>query len=95
VAELRLWAELRNWGSQRRADLEHFLQGCLLYYPDNLLCTQWASLVAMQRRAGRQIAPHDAWVAATALYLDVPLVTHNAGHYRDMPCIQLITEPDV
>jgi predicted nucleic acid-binding protein len=41
------------------------------------------------------ITSHDAWVAATALYLDLPLVTHNAAHYRDVPGLRLITEPDV
>jgi predicted nucleic acid-binding protein len=34
-------------------------------------------------------------VAATALHLDAPLVTHNAGHYQDVPDLQLLTEPDV
>jgi tRNA(fMet)-specific endonuclease VapC len=94
VAELRLWAEFRKWGAQRRADLEYFLQGCLIHYPDDPMCTLWASLVAALRSAGRQIGPHDAWVAATALYLDVPLVTHNTGHYQDVPGLRILTEPD-
>jgi predicted nucleic acid-binding protein len=81
VAELRLWAGVRKWGPQRQAALEYFLQGCLILYPDDHLCTLWASLVAALRGAGRQIASHDAWVATTALYLRAPLVTHNVRHY--------------
>src|SRR5437867_1949800 len=79
VAELRLWADIRNWGSPRRVRLETFLQGCLAHYPDDQTCSLWASLVASLRRAGRPIMPHDAWAATTALYLDAPLVTHNAA----------------
>jgi predicted nucleic acid-binding protein len=39
--------------------------------------------------------PKDAWIAATALYLNAPLVTHNAAHFRDVPGLHVITEPDV
>jgi tRNA(fMet)-specific endonuclease VapC len=95
LAELRLGAEIRNWGPVRRARMEQFVRGCVVHYPDDRMCTLWASLVAVLRRAGRQIAPHDAWVAAAALYLDAPLVTHNAGHYQDVPDLQGLTEPDV
>src|SRR4051794_33901890 len=77
VAELSLWAEVRNWRPARRADLEHFFQGCLIHFPDYLMCSRWALLVAHLRRAGRQIGTHDAWMAATAVYLDAPLLTHN------------------
>ena len=66
-----------------------------MYYPDDRMCTLWATLVAALRRTGRQIAPHDAWVAATAIYLNVPLVTHNAGHYQEVPDLQVLTEPDI
>jgi predicted nucleic acid-binding protein len=95
LAELRLGAAVRNWGPVRRARMDEFVRGCVVHYPDDQACTLWASLVAALRREGRQIGPHDAWVAATALYLDVPLVTHNAGHYRGVPDLQVVTEPDV
>src|SRR3954454_13917302 len=65
VAELRLGAESRNWGAARRARMEQLIQGCTVYYPDDALCTLWAAMVADERRSGRPIAQHDAWVAAT------------------------------
>jgi predicted nucleic acid-binding protein len=34
------------------------------------------------RRQGRPIQTADAWIAATALHLNVPLVTHNPHDYR-------------
>lgn len=94
LAELRLGAEVRNWGPVRRARMDQFVRGCGVRYPDDQMCTLWALLVAVLRRGGRQIAPHDAWVAATALYLDAPLVTHNASHYQDVSDLQVLTEPD-
>src|SRR5438309_94295 len=91
LAELRLGSELRNWGPVRRARMDQFIRGCSVHYPDDRMCTLWASVVAALRRVGRQIAPHDAWVAATALYLNVPLVTHNAGHYQEVPDLLVLT----
>jgi predicted nucleic acid-binding protein len=94
LAELRLGAAVRSWGPIRRARMEQFIQGCTVHYPDDAMCTLWAALVATLRRAGQQIGPHDAWVAATALYLGVPLITHNAAHYRDVAGLQVVTESD-
>jgi predicted nucleic acid-binding protein len=94
VAELRLGSEIRSWGPSRRSRLDLFIQDCTVFYPNDALCTLWASMVAEQRRMGRPIEQHDAWVAATALYLAVPLVTHNAQHYTAVPGLQVITEPD-
>jgi predicted nucleic acid-binding protein len=74
--------------------MEQFVRSCVVQYPDDRMCTLWAALVAATRRIGRQIATQDAWVAASALYLDAPLVTHNAGHYQDVPDLQVVTEPD-
>jgi predicted nucleic acid-binding protein len=94
VAELRLGAELRSWGQARRGRLEQFIGACIVHYPDDALCAHWARLVAQQQRLGRPIEKHDAWVAATALHLSLPLVTHNARHYAGVPGLQVITEPD-
>lgn len=95
LAELRLGAVLRNWGPVRMARVDQFVASCLIHHPDDPLCTRWATLVAALRRTGRQIGIHDAWIATTALYLNAPLLTHNAAHYRDVPSLQILTEPDV
>ena len=36
--------------------------------------------------------PADAWIAATALHLDVPLVTHNKNDFLGVDGLTLITE---
>jgi predicted nucleic acid-binding protein len=74
--------------------MDEFIRNCTAHYPDGRMCSLWAQVVASLRRVGRQIAPHDAWIAVTALYLDAPLATHNTVHYQDVPGLQIITEPD-
>ena len=36
----------------------------------------------------------DGWVAATATYLGVPLVTHNGPHFEGVPGLTILCEPD-
>jgi predicted nucleic acid-binding protein len=47
-------------------------------YPDEKMCTLWAEVKHESNRKGTLISSPDAWIAATALYLDAPLVTNNA-----------------
>jgi predicted nucleic acid-binding protein len=94
VGEMLYGAEERNWGSSRRRQLEQFIQRFQIEYPSYGLCAIWAQLRAAARRAGRPIERQDAWIAAAALYLDLPLLTHNARHYAGVPGLHIITEPD-
>ena len=47
-------------------------------------------MVAAQA-AGRRIETADAWIAATALLYDAPLVTHNVSDYLGVPGLKLIS----
>jgi predicted nucleic acid-binding protein len=44
------------------------------------------------RRAGRRLETADAWIAATAVLYDAPLITHNARDYLGVPGLKVITE---
>jgi tRNA(fMet)-specific endonuclease VapC len=94
VAELLYWSEKNRWGAPRRLRLEAFIQRSVLKYPDYPLCALWAEVRCHARQVGREIDSHDAWNAAVALFLDVPLVTHNARHYVGVSGLQVFTEPD-
>ncbi len=94
VGEMLYGAEQRNWGAARRLELERFIRRYPVEYPNYPLCEIWAELRAIARRRGRPIERQDAWIAATAVYLDVPLVTHNAADYAGVPGLQLISHPD-
>lgn len=94
VGELVYGANLRRWGATRRLQLERFIRKHLIEYPTYPVCEIWAELRVTARRLGVEIDRQDAWMAATALYLDAPLVTHNARHYSGVPGLILITKPD-
>jgi tRNA(fMet)-specific endonuclease VapC len=91
VAELFQWAILRQWGERRIAQLEQYLSNYVIVPVDRLLCRQWAQVRADRQNIGRIISPQDAWIAATALRHDLPLVTHNIKDFQDIPNLQLIT----
>lgn len=91
LAELELWAAWRNWGKERRRNLRGYLSRYTLVFPDRDLCQKWAEVSARCRRDGNAIETADAWLAATALVYNVPLVTHNRKHYAVVNGLDLIS----
>jgi predicted nucleic acid-binding protein len=92
LAELRSWMRHRNWGATRRRRLERYLQRYQVIYATDALCDHWAAATDSARRQGRPIGAADAWIAATALLLNVPLVTHNRTHYEGVEGLTVISE---
>lgn len=90
LAELRLWPIANRWGNSRRSELEEHLKAYLTLYPDERTCAIWAELVDHCRRAGRRIQAPDAWIAATALRWDCPLVTTDFGDFEAVPALDII-----
>jgi predicted nucleic acid-binding protein len=91
VAELDAWAEQRAWGLETRARLEDSLNRYLVHYPERRLCRLWAHVMVAGRRTGHPVGAADAWIAATALFLDAPLVTHNTGDFAAVPGLTMLT----
>jgi tRNA(fMet)-specific endonuclease VapC len=91
VAELYSWPERRNWGAERRRQLEEFIQRYPVIYPNQEICRCWGEAVAGALRVGNPLPATDAWQAATALYLRVPLVTHNPGDYAGVARLDVVT----
>ncbi len=52
----------------------------------------WAKIQAQARQLGRPVSVGDAWIAATALLYDAPLVTHNPDEFKDVAGLSIITE---
>jgi hypothetical protein len=51
----------------------------------------WADVMVTAQASGRRMECADAWIAATALLYDAPLVTHNRGDYLGVPKLTLIS----
>jgi len=56
---------------------------------DDDVAAAWARLRVALRDLGRRMPVNDAWIAATAMALDVPLVTQDDDH-GDVPGLRVI-----
>ena len=91
VAELYRWAIERKWSLLRRAVLEEKLRNYLVIPYDNAICQKWAEVKSI---SGLNASDADAWIAATALRHDLPLVSHNKKHFENIPNLNLIAEEE-
>lgn len=91
LAELHYWALRRNWGQPTRERLDRHLRAFDVYYADAPLCQLWAEVTRRAERQGQAIDKADAWIAATALALGVPLVTHNPTDYAGVHGLSVLT----
>jgi predicted nucleic acid-binding protein len=82
LAEIEYGMELKNWGTSRRDLMRRFLSRFTTLLPDAETGRWWARIKSSGAKRGRQITFADAWIAAAALQLNVPLVTHNASDYE-------------
>lgn len=91
ISELHLWASIRNWGTKRRDEMEEFLNSFEVIHSSSVLCKTWSDVREIAQRGGTQIGVADAWIAATAVVLDCPLVTHNSKDFKMIKQIEIIT----
>lgn len=90
VAELRLWALVRHWGSSRHKSLDSLLEQFVELPYDSSMAQHRAKVTAHRRRLGQSIDCGDAWIAAAALRHGATLLTHNAKDFTEIPGLNLI-----
>jgi predicted nucleic acid-binding protein len=92
VAELEFGVLRANWGESRRKSLADFVrQHFVIFNQTTDLCNVWAKLRVEAERKGRHLSSSDAWIAATAVLLEVPLLTYNQKDYESLDSLQLIS----
>jgi predicted nucleic acid-binding protein len=89
VAELYRWAIRYGWKGSRRDKLRRDIVHYAILNFDDALAWRWAEVMSIP---GQPMEPGDAWVAATALRYDLPLVTHNRRHFEHLPGLRIISE---
>ena len=92
IAELNFWANMRNWGAQRRAQLAAFLEPYAVINSDLELAYTWAAIRSEVMRGGYHIDTADCWIAATAVLHGIPLLTHNHDHFVHVNRLTTISE---
>jgi len=75
VAELDRWAIQSKWGEARKNWLRLYMEPFSILVYNRALCTKWAEVMVAAQARGYRIECADAWIAATALLYDLPLVT--------------------
>ena len=91
VAEQLRWAAQSRWGEARTAVLEAYLERFVVVPYSYPLAKHWAAIMAETSRAGFSMGVADAWVAATARMLDIPVATHNRRHFERVAGLRVIT----
>lgn len=89
VAELYSWAVSAKWGERRVGALRYEIARHVVVPFDDELAWTWARV---RNTKGFPVDPTDAWIAATALVYDLPLVTHNRRHFDGIPGLRVISE---
>ncbi len=95
LGELSEWSLKNRWGARRTQALLNFVAPFNIVYGDPPLCAQWAAVRVGASHAGKRIDPADAWIAATALALGCPLVTHNAADFAGVRSLTVISAPNM
>ena len=81
LAELERWSLERDWGPKRKLELAEHVAHYAVLPVSRELCVKWAEVEVAAKRRGRPIQTADAWIAASALYYQVPLITNNRSDY--------------
>jgi predicted nucleic acid-binding protein len=88
VAEIEYGIRRRNWGESRRVRVDDHIARAETVWPGPALLSTCVDLRVACGRVGHPLAQpaHEAdrWIAATALHLSVPLVSHD-GVFRGVP----------
>jgi len=91
LAELERWSLERAWGTVRKRELTQHLTHYTVLPVNRGLCVRWAEISVAAKKKGRPIQTADAWIAASALYYEVPLITHNQGDYSMVDGLTLLS----
>ena len=86
-----LFRSASNWGASRRELMRRFLAPFTPLLPDHETARAWARIKNGCAKKGRPISFADAWIAAAAVQLNVPLVTHNASDYAAVESLGILT----
>ncbi len=91
IGEIEYGMESRGWSVTRRGQMRRLMDRFTSIPADGETARLWAQVRIECERKGRPIGFADAWIAATALQLNIPLVSHNAKDYESIDALTIIT----
>jgi tRNA(fMet)-specific endonuclease VapC len=90
LAELRYWSVEQRWSNKKWNELLLHLEPYVLVEHSFAITEQWALVMHTAKKAGRRILAADAWVAATAIELNLPLLTNNEKDFLGVQNLEII-----
>ena len=91
LGELEWGVERSRRVAENRDGLRDLLAALQVIDVDAAVARGYGQLRAHLRAIGQPIGPNDLWIAAHALALDVPLITHNLSEFRRVPGLSVET----
>ena len=91
VGELLYGAYRANWSDRRTNELLAFARSFIVTSVNGTVAEYWGRIRAEASAAGKTLPLTDAWIAATALTLECPLVTHNPSDFASIEDLQIIS----
>ena len=92
VAELERWAMLYNWGQNKISLLDKSFKRYVTQHSNREICKVWAEIMTDSKRNGLNISIADAWIASTAIHLQIPLITNNAKDFQKISGLTIVSE---
>ena len=75
----------------RKAELERHMAHYTVLPVNRELCRGWAEISFNAKKQGKPIQAADAWIAASALYCQVSLITNNGNDYSTVRGLTVLT----
>jgi len=91
VAEMYRGAFKRNWGPRRIGELATHLRQFVVVPYNVQICVSYARACAEREKGGNPIDTADALIAASAVWLGIPLVTNNKLHFQGIEGLTVIS----
>jgi tRNA(fMet)-specific endonuclease VapC len=91
VAELEVWTRRDGWGKNRLERFRDYLATFKFVPHSSAISACWVHAKLNTLERGRPMSGEDLWIAATALALQIPLVTHNAEDFVGLPELEVLT----
>ena len=90
--EAMIGAKKKGWGDRRINELQDFILRHFRVIDTTIEISDiWTELMIQARDKGENLHIYDGWIAATAVFLDVPLVSNNRKDFDYLDGLQLIS----
>jgi predicted nucleic acid-binding protein len=90
LGELRFVSKRRNWGPRLLGAMDTALARMIVVPPIDEIIDRWAQLMHDQMQIGSRLEVGDAWIAATALHLECPLLTSDRKDFARVEGLALL-----